>query len=648
MSELPFKVKALYEYQSPHDDDLNFPNGQIITVTAEEDAEWYYGNYSDGAGLAKEGIFPRNFVERYSPETPRRPTRPPRERKAGPPPENAQVPADVAPELDAPVETHERARVSSTVAPPPSLDDPRSEQPNASSTTTTRPVQVQGLSSMTTKPGLPDRQPAPTQADPVRASSTEKPVSGSFKDRIAAFNKAAAPPVAPSKPAALGGSPFIKKPFVPPPPSRDAYVPPPRQALPTVYGREEEGGSRVSSNVLPRTEAVTRTSDDADHENEEAPAKPTSLKERIARLQQQQLDNALRRAEVSPRRELNSHPAPQRADSTEGVGTREAEIAGDLREQPLVIGRRAEGSAARKNHDAAAPEHAPSSSTRITNTAKPRPPSHLPRSPTEAEAASDGNEADQSGADETAEDTEDQWTEQEGGAQSRRRSFQAPLPNLTPASAAVPDDDHLRGKDGHGRPNAEEVVAADRAEWTGDSEEVDLDPELKRRMELRERMAKMSGGMGMHGMFGVPGGLPRPGSAERVVRKSKVPVDPAERSTRDDPIERDDLELRASQVPVLPTSTKPPPSTSTEMGERERIQHALVIPSDTVEADLDAGKTSDDGGHRLNVEPIPSRPHPAHAPTSPESMYFAMPHHMLLTVAIKGQRSPEALHIRAS
>ena len=43
-----FKVKAIYDYASPHDDDLSFALGQIITVTEEEDADWYVGEYVDG------------------------------------------------------------------------------------------------------------------------------------------------------------------------------------------------------------------------------------------------------------------------------------------------------------------------------------------------------------------------------------------------------------------------------------------------------------------------------------------------------------------------------------------------------------------------------------------------------------------------
>ncbi|KAJ4313893.1 assembly of actin patch protein, partial [Neodidymelliopsis sp. IMI 364377] len=58
-----YKVKAVYDYASPHDDDLSFSTGQIITVTEEEDADWYVGEYTDDAGTTHDGLFPRNFVE---------------------------------------------------------------------------------------------------------------------------------------------------------------------------------------------------------------------------------------------------------------------------------------------------------------------------------------------------------------------------------------------------------------------------------------------------------------------------------------------------------------------------------------------------------------------------------------------------------
>src|SRR3954470_4700468 len=81
MPAAPFKVKAVYDYKSAEHDDLNFPNGQVITVTAEEDDDWYAGEYVDDTGKKLEGIFPKNFVEKYEPEIPLRPSRPGRAKK---------------------------------------------------------------------------------------------------------------------------------------------------------------------------------------------------------------------------------------------------------------------------------------------------------------------------------------------------------------------------------------------------------------------------------------------------------------------------------------------------------------------------------------------------------------------------------------
>ncbi|CAL9733583.1 myosin tail region-interacting protein MTI1 [Monosporozyma servazzii] len=64
MSEppVPFRVVALFPYQSEFEDDLNFDKDQAITVTSVEDEEWYYGEYNDASGEVKEGIFPKSFV----------------------------------------------------------------------------------------------------------------------------------------------------------------------------------------------------------------------------------------------------------------------------------------------------------------------------------------------------------------------------------------------------------------------------------------------------------------------------------------------------------------------------------------------------------------------------------------------------------
>src|SRR5271169_1902698 len=56
------EVKAKYDYNSGHEDDLSFTAGQIINIIEEVDEEWYNGAYVDGQGKRHQGMFPRNFV----------------------------------------------------------------------------------------------------------------------------------------------------------------------------------------------------------------------------------------------------------------------------------------------------------------------------------------------------------------------------------------------------------------------------------------------------------------------------------------------------------------------------------------------------------------------------------------------------------
>ncbi|KAH7417876.1 hypothetical protein BKA64DRAFT_565467 [Cadophora sp. MPI-SDFR-AT-0126] len=226
MASPPFKVKAVYEYTSPHEDDLHFPSGQIITVTAVEDDDWYAGEYKDASGTLQEGIFPKNFVEKYEPTAPPRPTRAPRPKKEpehvpepepevirepSPPPQPVHEPGpepEPEPELE---EVHE-APVARE--PPPSIPKPQAVSSPAAKQKEFSPPPAAAKPVSTSKPSAPP---------PV----SEKPSGGSFRDRIAAFNKAAPPP-APFKPGGLGSggsNNFIKKPFVAPPPSKNAYVP---------------------------------------------------------------------------------------------------------------------------------------------------------------------------------------------------------------------------------------------------------------------------------------------------------------------------------------------------------------------------------------------------------------------------------------
>ena len=502
MSAPPFKVKATYDYSSPHDDDLSFPNGQIITVTDEEDADWYYGEYLDSSGAKQQGLFPKNFVEKYEPETPPRPTRPMRPKKE---PEQAPISEsmddrttgvhDSVPEQNktalAPTQSTKQVENTSAMAeekkPVPSEPDP---QPSIAAS----------------PPKVASKPPAPSVPKSTKPPAAEPSVTGSFRDRIAAFNKAAAP-VAPIKPAGLGsssGSGFIKKPFVAPPPSKNAYVPIPREPPPQkVYRREEDPSlAAPATNDREDTGSAIRSGpmvDSRETEPDDLP-KPTSLKERIALLQKQQMEQAARHADAVHKKEKPKRPPKKRNESYE------ADAAGNGAEEPELervdSGDTTRGLGIQTNDDDSQPRAR--SSTRR----------HRSKEPTQGAADqprdiySDGNEADQSGAG----DTEDGGDLSTGKDDSDEKPRAMPMVPVQRAPHAHPSQHPMSNEGGHG---GEEQAAedADAAEEDEDEEEEEeIDPEVRRRMEIRERMAKMSGGMGMAGMFGGPplGGLPGP------------------------------------------------------------------------------------------------------------------------------------------
>jgi hypothetical protein len=482
MAAAPFKVKAVFDYISDHDEDLNFPNGQIITVTEVEDDEWYVGEYTDASGDAKTGLFPKNFVERYEPAPPPRPVRAARPKPAGKAPE---------PEPEAEAQ------------PEPTPVSPVASQKPASPVVARAPEPIAAFPS----PAAAPRDPSPP-AGPVEAPKSAKPTpakapppvaekSSSFRDRIAAFNKPTAPPVAPFKPSSLGPAGFIKKPFVAPPPSRDAYVPPPREA-PTqkVYRRDEdpEIAERRAQDQADAERAGLAPAVEGE-EDEEAP-KPVSLKERIALLQKQQAEAAARRGNDVVK-EKPKRPPKKRTESQEPIESAEA------------------------GEDAVA-DQAPRGSTDAPREAVPetRKPPRVPR-PTEAvndqEMVSDGNDADQSAAGETTEDAGTSGVDEEAEYRPSRAAK---------ASAAA-------------EPEAEEE------ESTG--EEDDMDEDARHQLALRERMAKLSGGMGMAGMFGPPGGMPMMGMGGAPKKKK-----PSERK-----VEEDSEPTPTAQPPRMPVFPMP-------------------------------------------------------------------------------------------
>jgi hypothetical protein len=527
----PFRVKAVYEYSSPHEDDLNFSVGQIITVNEQEDDDWYGGEYVDDAGTKHEGIFPRNFVEKFEPTAPPRPTRTRTKKEPEPEPEEPQpiekpeptpssppVPAPVTEEIhgaqhDEEPETDEPVhRSPQAAAPPPfpareptQFSEAAAPVPPPSIPKSTEPAAPAAASSSQTS------KPKPKGPPPV----AEKPSSNSFKDRIAAFNKPAAPPVAPFKPGGLGGSGggapgFVKKPFVAAPPSRNAYVPPPREAPTTkIYRREEDPEVKeAEAQVQEQAEKAGFTSPEQHGDDDEDQPKPTSLKERIALLQKQQMEQAARHADAATKKEKPKKPVRK---PTEPVPTTEGE-AEDEAPAPLERKYTTDSLPSRTSMDD--PHAGRALPTRRKSSTRPI-----------LEGPHDGNEADMSGAGDTTEG-QDEGTEREESDEVSRNVSRAPTGNLAPQAETR---------------KQEEEEEEDEDE---DEDEEDVDPEVRRKEELRARMAKMSGGMGFAGMFGAP--MPAPGPAPPKKKKSKPEPAPLE--------EEEDDETTSRAAPPIPTA----------------------------------------------------------------------------------------------
>ena len=513
MSTSRFKVKAIYEYSSPHEDDLSFPEGQIISITAEEDDEWYEGEYTDNAGTKHEGIFPKNFVEKFEPEIPSRPIRPSKVKKDAPvAPESHQMsPTNQAePEKSAKdaADLHER-----TTSPERPVENPMPSDIAAA------PAIPTGTSSP--KPPL---QRAPPSSDRFQEGDyqrdqppqpAEKPTTGSFKDKIAAFNKQAASPIAPGKsggPNSRGAPDFVKKPFVAPPPSKNSYVPASNEQPPTAkaYGKERES---EPNEFADDSEASMPLSNQKESVMDEKQPKPTSLKDRIALLQKQQLEQAARHAEAAQKKEKPKKSTKRQTGTLENT-------AGDseVYNGQTLPGSDAVDNDAKRSVDFAEghPEvlHGTDGLTHVAMSTPP-PPAH--------EFVSDTNDADSSGAGDT-EEADDTSTSREDDHERAR----------TPEAARLGSGDrqpgHEEGRDGEDSEDAEE--------------DEQMDPEVRRRMEIRERMAKMSGGMGLMGMFGPPSTGPKASTSAAKSRTEVGTESSAGAQTQSDAVQR------AAPIPV--------------------------------------------------------------------------------------------------
>jgi myosin tail region-interacting protein MTI1 len=518
MSSHPFKVKAVFEYNSGIDEDLNFSEGQIITVTEDDEEDWYTGEYVDGTGVKREGLFPRNFVEKYEPTAPPRPTRAPRLKKdVEPSPVAVSEPISQPPAKREPPREQQREEIRersiNATAPQPAPPVLETAPSAAAPPTQSLPV---------TSPPLP--KPAPASKPSAPPPVSEKPSGGSFRDRIAAFNKSAAPPPAPFKPGGLGssGSSFIKKPFVAPPPSKDAYIPPPREPAPQkIYRREEdpEIAAKEAENLGNAERAgLAPTANEGDGDDQ---PKPTSLKERIALLQKQQMEQAARHADAAQKKEKSKRPPKKRTESHNMDDEQEEGEEAPLERQDSY------GTVGKKSMESGHDE--PSVSRAVPTRKVSKGPSAIPAMP--RESYGDGNDADMSGAGDETEEPEESTGRDDSDERPKAR-----------ATAHKPDVHEDEEDDAD---NKEEAAEED------EEEEEDVDPEVRRKEELRARMAKMSGGMGMMGMFG--GGMPMPGPA---LPTRKKPSGTTEKKQSNE-YAREDITLASGHAPPVPSIPLP-------------------------------------------------------------------------------------------
>lgn len=583
MSKPPFRVKAIYEYLSEHDDDLSFPIGQIISVTEEEDADWYHGEYEDDNGGKHRGLFPRNFVKAYEPETPPRPSRLSRSRKDL---ESASLP----------YETDEKGRSVPPSNPPPQFD--AGSVLKQESVVTAKPALENLASSAEAVKAfeIPASGPSTNTTNKVPSGNTiksdppvgpEKPVTGSFRDRINAFNKPTAPPVAPAKPgglASIGGSNFIKKPFIAPPPSKNAYVHlPPGPPMQKPYRREEDPeitGETSNSAAAEQPVRQIRAADNVLEEEEDVP-KPTSLKDRIALLQKQQIEQAARHSEAAQKKEKPKRQ-PKKHSEDQAVTT------GDQAEnESLERINSGEASSKLPTDDDPSTGAIPSARQQKSRNATPlaSPVIKLPR-----EFLSDANDADQSGAGET-EDGDELSTERDDSDAKPRNKIVAPPRKLAQASNLGADS----GDEGVNVKERDE-------EGEEEEEEEELDPELKRRMEIRERMAKMSGGMGMAGMFG-PVGI-----AQQLPSKKQSSTSSERKSSGNVvPTKTDPPASRAPPVPMMPLpgmqKVRTPDEVEHDPLENRKDEIDMVTDSKTIISERDPEEMRD--MEDLAQEPLP-------------------------------------------
>jgi myosin tail region-interacting protein MTI1 len=229
----------------------------------------------------------------------------------------------------------------------------------------------------------------------------------------------------------------------------------------------------------------------------------------IAEQQAQDLQNA-ERAGLVPSGEVEAEEeAPKAVSLKERIALLQKQQAEQASRRGEAAAKEKPKRPPKKRVDQESEEHAVAESTPRESSDMERvnaEPRKIPRSKPTEPIISDGNDADQSAAGET--------TEAEGtstGLDEEEEKYRAPAQHV------------------------EEQEEEDAEE----EEEDDMDEEARHQMALRERMAKLSGGMGMPGMFG----MPMPGMAPPKKKKVEKPMEQEREATSP---------VSAPRIPIMP------------------------------------------------------------------------------------------------
>lgn len=268
--EPPFKVRAIFDYQSDYDDDLPFTVGLIITVTDIEDDEWYSGSFN-----GKTGIFPKNFVQLIDGE-----------QKSGP----IELAVPIPKPSFEPEEQGAQATGSTTGS--AAVSD---KQENTKTETTEVAEGAEGTEKKAL--GSPDAPSSPARFLAELAQKLKSAVSEHTKESKADIPRVPMPGGPPPK------DPYnIKNQFVAT--GKSSYVPP-------IKPRDDSTVKHVR-NEPPKNVEIVHSTDPQQEEESNEPK--MSLKERIALLQKQQAEQAEREAAAQRRQEERKKAEQKRSE----------------------------------------------------------------------------------------------------------------------------------------------------------------------------------------------------------------------------------------------------------------------------------------------------------------------------------------------